>query len=188
MEHLINAHCSVTWLELLGGVFFKSTTLTREEKIIALELIGGYLIMDDTPYRFKPFEDSAIKIGLQLWRQAMSQRLFPANGEPPLPKIPHVAVLTEASVVVFGSLVGVTTMEELDLLQEHIERDFYTLQASGQESQPLSMLLHGHVLLVARRISKQNYTDLCFVSPILDVLSTNSFQMGCALRRRLWRR
>jgi hypothetical protein len=50
-------------------------------------------------------------------------------------------------------------MEELDLLQEHIERDFYTLQASGQESQPLSMLLHGHVLLVARRISKQNYAD-----------------------------
>lgn len=90
--------------------FFNSTTLTREEKIVALELIGGYLIMDVTPDRYRPFQESAPKIGLQLWRHATSLRYFPADGEPPLPKIP---VPTEASVAMFGSLVEVMTMQDM---------------------------------------------------------------------------
>jgi hypothetical protein len=110
MEYLINDHCSVAWFELVAQVFFNSTTLTREEKIVALELIGGYLIMDVTPDRYRPFQESAPKIGLQLWRHATSLRYFPADGEPPLPKIP---VPTEASVAMFGSLVEVMTMQDM---------------------------------------------------------------------------
>ncbi|XP_046649292.1 uncharacterized protein LOC124340729 [Daphnia pulicaria] len=160
MDHLINDHCSVAWLDLVAHVFSSSTTLTRETKIIALELIGAYLIMDDTYLTYyRPFSVSAAKIGLQYWRRAMSFRLFPRDGEPPLPKRPHVAVATEASVAVFGSLVEVTTMQELDVLREEIQRGFYTLQHHDGQERPLTMLLHGHALLVARRIGKQHYAD-----------------------------
>lgn len=114
------------------------------------------LDIDDVHFPYRPFDDSSVKVGLQYWREAIILRHFPAGGEPPLPKIPHVDVPSEASYAVFGSLVEVMTLEELDLLQEHIERNFYTLQNDGPESKPLSMLLHGHVLLVTRRISNQS--------------------------------
>jgi hypothetical protein len=51
------------------------------------------------------------------------------------------------------------TMQDLDSLQEHIERKFNTLETNEPESKPLSTLLRGHVLLVVRRISKQDYLD-----------------------------
>lgn len=44
MEHLISDYCSVAWLEVLAQVFINSTSFTRQDKIIALELIGCYLI------------------------------------------------------------------------------------------------------------------------------------------------
>ncbi len=99
-------------MELLAQVFINSTSFTRQDKIIALELIGGYLIIDDVHFPFRPVHDSAAKVGLQYWREAMTLRYFLAGGEPPLPKILHVDVPSEASSAVFGFLVEVMTMEE----------------------------------------------------------------------------
>lgn len=95
---------------------------------------------------------------------------FLAGGEPPLLKIPHVDVPSEASSAVVGSLVEVMTVEEWDLLQKHIELNFYTLQNDGPESKPLSLLLHGHVILVTRRISNQANEDGPYFSLYLNYL------------------
>jgi hypothetical protein len=159
LEHLITEYSSIAWLEFLATTFTNSNNFTREDKIIALELIGAHLLIDDIAFLYRPYRNPGSKDGLQLWRQAMSLRLLPANGEPLLPKIPHVEVPTEASVAVFGSFVEVTTMEELDLLQEEIERHFHWLHDDGQEWRTLSTAMRGQVLLLVRRISKQNYAD-----------------------------
>jgi hypothetical protein len=45
IEHLFDAFYDTAWLKFLGQVFIESTSFTRQEKVIALELIGALLNM-----------------------------------------------------------------------------------------------------------------------------------------------
>jgi ankyrin repeat protein len=150
IEELIE-HLQVTysdkWLDFILQVFTKSTAFTRQDKIIALELIGASKIISET---YDP------KSALNCWREAMTLRFFPTDGEP-LPKTPAVSVVSAASSVAFGSAVEVATMEELDLLQEDFEQHHPVFDNGGDD---VSYLLKGirmniQALLVTRRISSQ---------------------------------
>ncbi len=149
IEQLTNEFYETGWLEFLAQVFYKSTSFAREDKIIALELIGALLIIElDFPDRdYFNFELST-KFGLQIWKEAMNKlRYFPADGEPLLPKIPYVPVPSVASSVVFGSAVEVASIEELNLLEEHLRSNILDSEyIRGVRRQSL---------LVSRRISHQ---------------------------------
>jgi hypothetical protein len=120
IEHLINkSPLNSHWFDFVAHVALKSNSLSRQETIIALELIGGSLGICDTYFEedFNPFA-----VMFRCWRKAMSLRYFPADGEPLLPKIPHsVGVQSTASSVVFGSVAEVMSMKKLNLLEEHVE-------------------------------------------------------------------
>jgi hypothetical protein len=63
-----------SWLELIDLVFLKSNSLTRQDKIIALELIGALAIIH--------CYESMTRFALKCWREAMTLRYFPQDGEP----------------------------------------------------------------------------------------------------------
>jgi hypothetical protein len=63
-----------SWLELIDLVFLQSTSLTRQDKIIALELIGALAIIH--------CYESMTRFALKCWREAMTLRYFPQDGEP----------------------------------------------------------------------------------------------------------
>ena len=103
------------WLRLIGVVLLKSTSLTGQDKIIALELIGALAIIH--------CYESMTRFALKCWREAMTLRYFPQDGEPLLPKVPAICVPTRASSVIFGSAAEIMTMEELKLLEEDFDRN-----------------------------------------------------------------
>ena len=103
------------WLELIDLVFLQSTSLTRQDKIIALELIGALAIIHCC--------ESMTRFALKRWREAMTLRYFPQDGEPLLPKVPANCVPTRASSNIFGSAAEIMTMEELKLLEEDFDRN-----------------------------------------------------------------
>jgi hypothetical protein len=178
MEYLvINNEPSVgPWLNFIAQVFISSRSFTRQDKIIALELIGAFLNMHS------PFNSTQgvsthlpIELGLHCWREAMTLRYFPSDGEPLLPKIPDVSVPSVASSVVFGSAVEVISMEELDLLEEDLKRDLYRGERLTSKK-----LIQRQALLVIRRITSQSNNEhphwLYLVS--LDKLRSDLFKDG----------
>ena len=112
VAHIIkDRSCTFDWLECCAQVVIKSTSLTRQDKINALELIGTC---------------ERLEWGLQYWRKAMTLRYFSQDSEP-LPKIiPALCDQSVASSVIFGSAVEFTTMEELDLF--NIDREQFRFQ------------------------------------------------------------
>ncbi len=122
-----------------------------------------------------------IELGLHCWKEAMTLRYFPSDGEPLLPKIPDVSVPTVASSVFFGSAVEVMTMEELDLMEEDLKRDLYR-----GERLTITKLIQRQALLVIRRITSQSNNEhphwLYLVS--LDKLRSDLWKDG--LSRNPW--
>jgi hypothetical protein len=55
LEHLITEYSSNAWLEFLAQAFIDSNNLIREDKIIALELIGAHLLIDGIAFLYRPF-------------------------------------------------------------------------------------------------------------------------------------
>ncbi len=128
------------WLQFLGFHFIKSTSFTRQDKTVALELIGAASTFGCTSEGCYNFQ-----LALKCWRQSMTLRFFPADGEP-IPKIPAVFVSSVTSSVIFGSTVKVMTFEELNIFEEKR----MTLDWNGVKE----VLIQA--LLVIRRYSKQN--------------------------------
>ena len=102
------------FLRFIAGVIIKSTSFTRQDKIITLELIGAAIVLSSVPDG--QIVSHSVLSGLEFWREAMTLRHFPQDGGPSIPKA--VCVPSEAFSVVFGSTVEVMTMEELDVLKE----------------------------------------------------------------------
>ena len=102
-------------LELIDLVFLQSTSLTRQDKITTLELIGALAIIHCC--------ELMPRFALKCWREAMTLRYFPQDGEPLLPKVPAICVPTQASSVIFGSAAEIVTMEELKFWEEDFERN-----------------------------------------------------------------
>jgi ankyrin repeat protein len=194
-----------SWLELIGFVFLQSTSLTRQDKIIALELIGALAIIYCC--------DAMSQHALKYWREAMTLRYFPQDGEPLLPKVPANCVPTQASSVIFGSATEIMTMEELKLLEEDstslfkeqlliqallVMRRIFT-QANLEHPHWLyleSFLEYAVVLnMRAKKIAEKNFSTYIFIFEQLngydpkllsrrsfDVFTSTIFRTFCFLR------
>ena len=135
------------WMQLIGVVFLKSNSLTGQNKIIALELIGALAII----YCY----ESMSRFALKCWREAMALRYFPQDGEPLLPKVPAICVPTQDSSYIFGSDAEIMTMEELKLLKEDVERNSLSFKRNNLPFLFKRRLLI-QALLVMRRIFSQS--------------------------------
>ena len=148
-DHHIYWHITDTdWFKFIAQVFIQSTSFTRQDKIIALELTGASLIAS-----YRVFEEETI-FALNWWREAMTLCYFPTNGESLLPKGHDVCVPSVSYAVVFGSAVEFTTMEELDLLQKDLER--YSSWDANPARLSVKRMLIIQALLVTRRIFTQS--------------------------------
>jgi hypothetical protein len=115
--------CHVNWLIFIAKIGTKSISITRQDKIILLELIGSHLIQ----LCYGTTEDVLCigNRGFECWREAMTLRYFPTDGGDLIPKLSNFHVPSESSSFIFGSAVEVATIEELDLLQEDFQRTIY---------------------------------------------------------------
>jgi hypothetical protein len=166
LGYLLNDNCNLhitdktNWLKFIAQVFIKSTSFTRQDKIIALEFTGASLITSYKDEYFSKFVEKSI-LALNWWREAMALRYFPAKGESLLPKAQSVCVPSVSYAAVFGSAAESTTKEELDLLQEDLER-CSSWYASATLPCVKRMLIQA--LLVMRRIFTQaNAGHLCWL-------------------------
>jgi hypothetical protein len=163
----------VKWLEFVVQTLFRYTLLHRQEKIVALELIGAALIIEFLKMKSTRVPDEARPLlGLDCWRKAMTLRYFPADGDPLLPKTPYVGVPSDSSSIVFGSVVEVMSMEGLDLLQQDFERNAFSIHRGVQFSFQKRMKLQA--LQVIRRICHGHLSWLYIRS-----LSEFGFNMNC---------
>ena len=133
-----------SWLELIGLVFLQSTSLPRQDKIIALELIGALAIIHCC--------NSMSRLALKCWREAMALRYFPQDGEPLLPKVPAICVPTQASSVIFGSAAEIMTMEELKLLEDDFEHN-------SSSNSDLPFLFKRRLLIQALLVMRRIFTQ-----------------------------
>jgi hypothetical protein len=150
---------NTNWFKFIAEVFIKSTTFTREDKIIALELTGAFFITCNRNEFCFDFVEKSI-CALNWWREAMALRYFPTNGESLLPKAHDICVPSALYAVIFESAVEFTTMEELDLLQEELDllqedlKCCYSLFTNAALPHVKRMLIQ--TLLVIRRIFTQS--------------------------------
>ena len=125
--------------QFIGQVFINSNAFTRQDKIIALELLGAINFFSTNP-----------SLGIICWEEAMNLRYFPHDSDILFPKELDVHVPSEAFSVVFGSAVEVMSVEELNLLQEEMDSILSLL-----DCQLFLRRLVIQALLVIRRISVQ---------------------------------
>ena len=162
-QYRYNRH--TTWLMFISKTVIKSISLTRQDKIILLELLGAAFI---TQLFQGFFDEEGALCGLECWREAMSLRYFPTDGGPLLPKLPHVHVPSVSSSVIFGSSVEVANMEELDLLQEDFKRNYVDVRI------PCVKKILIQAILVIRRISAQEdlgHPHWLYLQSLLDLAS-----------------
>ena len=150
--HWRKGRCPSDHLEFIAQVFIKSTSYNRQDKIIALELIGASLIftLPHRPSLSEDLDNLSKFFGLECWRDAMILRSF----QPILLKIPNACVSSASSSVVFESAVELMSEEELKLLQEDFERNYLPLHAR-QTRLPCFKRMQIQALLVIRRISSE---------------------------------
>nr|CAH0108920.1 unnamed protein product [Daphnia galeata] len=145
---------STEWLMFIAKIFLKSNSLTRQDTIILLELIGSVII---TQLCDENFEEETVlygNCGLECWRKAMTLRYFPTDGGDLLLKLPNVLVPSELTSVIFGSAVEVATIEELDLLQKDFERNYFP---DADRRLPCVKRMLIQAFLVIRRITTQEH-------------------------------
>ena len=145
---------STEWLMFIAKIFLKSNSLTRQDTIILLELIGSVII---TQLCDENFEEETVlygNCGLECWRKAMTLRYFPADGGDLLLKLPNALVPSELTSVIFGSAVEVATIEELDLLQKDFERNYFP---DADRRLPCVKRMLIQAFLVIRRITTQEH-------------------------------
>ena len=113
--------------------------------------------------------------GLECWREAITLRYFPTDGGPLITKVPNVHVRSVLSSVISGSAVEFTTMEELDLLQQDLERNYLDRNTRF----PCVKRVVIQALLVIRRFSDQEHLGhphWLYLQCLLDFASIWGFQ------------
>ena len=168
------------WLMFIAKIFHKSNSLTRQDKIILLEMIGTVII---TQLCHDHFPEEEVEwngnCGLECWRKAMTLRYFPTDGGSPLPKLPNVLVPSVSSSVIFESAVEVATIEELDLLQEDFERNFFWSSGMREMRVPCVKRLVIQALLFIRRISDQEdleHPNWLYLQSLFDLADVWRFE------------
>ncbi|EFX71167.1 hypothetical protein DAPPUDRAFT_327440 [Daphnia pulex] len=165
IEQLINESNDsiLNWLDIFVQVVLKSTSLSRPDKISALELVGASL---------PKYHGGSFAVIFRYWREAMKLRHLPAHGELPLPKTPYVGDISAASLVVFGPAEEIMTMEDLNLFEEDFVRDVFD---QDEEVQQRGFdLLRRQSLLVIRRIASQadnGHPNACYILSLYEFVT-----------------
>ena len=126
------------WLEFILDALM-SSSITRADKIVALELMGAVFVFWLFQYRIGPIErhlpDICLSKGIQCWKDALILRDATADGEPAIPNIP--CVLPERLQNVFG--MEEMTLEELEQIERliHSNIDWFNEQFEPIEIQAL---------------------------------------------------
>nr|CAH0106732.1 unnamed protein product [Daphnia galeata] len=115
----LNSDC---WLEFVWLSISSSTCITRQEKIVALELIGATFFVQEMTHEFIYYDDpgsnnaeikaisqNLYQAGIQCWKEAMALR----NIEPAFPKIADLFPDDDT----FNNTTELMSMEDLDLFQ-----------------------------------------------------------------------
>ncbi len=178
IDNLIFDQCriqeNIKWLMFIAKIVIESISLTRQDKIILLEVIGTALIIQLNRYEITEEKALCGNYGLECWREAMTLRYFPTDGGPLLPKLPHVHVPSSVlSSVISGSAVEVATIEELDLLQQDFQRNYLDDRLPCVERMVIQ------ALLVSRRFSDQEHLGhphWLYLQSLLDFASIWGFQ------------
>ena len=156
VEYLVDvANDESFWLEFVLDSFVTSF-ITRQEKIVALELMGAAFIFKQILHtrrkslmcnnKKNPCETVPWR-GLQCWKAAMIYRH--STIDEPILKIPYV--FSEIALSAFGDTVEFMTMKELQLLESES-----TLHGSNKDWHLLCGPLVVQALLVSKRIFSQN--------------------------------
>lgn len=121
MEYLIDVvDDELSWFEFVLNSIVASN-MSRPEKIIAFELMGAAFILKILlSEQFEPDEIAVGLRGLKCWRRALELRNSTANRRRPIPKMPYV--LTDNARSAIGDAVEITTLEELDELEQQLRR------------------------------------------------------------------
>lgn len=91
-----------------------SSSIPRPQKIDQLELIGaGFILLKNVPWISQEDDgnDPDEQRGRMCWKEAMTLRLCPADGEPQIPKIPFQ--LSDRGRKAFGDLVEPMKLEQV---------------------------------------------------------------------------
>jgi hypothetical protein len=135
------------WLEFLWNCI-KSSSIPRQDKIDALELIGAAFIFIQVKSQSKVMW--APHHGLQCWKDAMALRY--STGERAIPKTPNV--FTDEAAKAFADNSEVLTLEELELMEQ--ESSIYGCPpAWGLASSHWKCYLRVQALLVNQRVVSQ---------------------------------
>ena len=102
------------WLEFILDALM-SSSITRADKIIALELMGAVFIFWWSQKRISlsHWADICLSKGIQCWKDALILRDATADGEPAIPNIP--CVLSERLQNIYGNYLEEMTSEDLEL-------------------------------------------------------------------------
>lgn len=139
------------WLEFVLNSIMASNSILRQDKIIALECMGIAFIFKQVNYVFHrryPLNEVKLWRGLRCWKDALILRHSTADGDPPIPKIP--CELSKIAREAFGDVVEMTTLEEIDKLEQQ-----FALVNEVLEWTPLRRSLEAQALLVGHRIFNQ---------------------------------
>lgn len=141
--YLVKTTDNLFWLEVVLKSIM-SSSITRSEKIIVLEMMGAAFIFNNS----KPDEEMAHLRGLHCWKEAMVLRYSPTCNEQTIPVIPLVP--TELHWKAFGHVNEVLTLEQLEDLEKQS-----LLHALQKNWQLLCGSLRVQALLICQRIVQQ---------------------------------
>ena len=167
IEYLVDVvNDKIFWMDFVLNSFMASS-ITRQEKINALELMGAAFIfkriLDTTGRREYESEEVELWRGLLCWKQAMALRNSTADGGPALPKIPcHLS--SDIARRAFGKSVEITTQEELEQLEK---------QSSHHDSLNDWLVICGSLQIQALLVIQRNVFQMTSKPPD----SPNSFYL-----------
>jgi hypothetical protein len=152
------------WLDNRAQVALKSTLSSRQDKIIALELIGASL--------HSYVEEYGFVAKFMSWREAMTLRYFYGDV---LPKTPDVSASSAASSVVFETTEEFMSTEDLYILEEHFKRDVVGLGVDYPDVEvhkKCIVELRFQSLLVIRRIGNlANHGPSFYIKSLYDFVT-----------------
>jgi hypothetical protein len=141
--YLVKTTDNLFWLEVVLKSIM-SSSITRSEKIIVLEMMGAAFIFNDSI----PDEEMAHLRGLHCWKEAMVLRYSPTCNEQTIPVIPLDP--TELHWKAFGHVNEVLTLEQLEDLKKQS-----LLNVLHKNWQLLRESLRVQALLICQRIVQQ---------------------------------
>ena len=148
------------WLEFVLNSIMASNLVPRPDKIVALECMGIAFIFKQVNYVFHrryPLNEVKLWRGLRCWKDALILR---RSTDPAIAKIP--CELSEMARQAFGDVVEITTLKEIDELEQQ-----WALIKEVLDWTPLRRSLEAQAVLVGHRIFNQTASSFHLANLLL---------------------